>query len=76
MLTCRQVPDALEKEPKSFKDKVQLRLHLFICERCRALESQYKAISIGLKRLIDTAPPANPELIKKVLEDFKNRKKD
>jgi predicted anti-sigma-YlaC factor YlaD len=76
MLTCRQVPDALEKDPKSFKDKVQLRLHLFICKRCRALASQYKALSISLKRLIDTAPQANPELVKKVLEDFKKHKKD
>jgi predicted anti-sigma-YlaC factor YlaD len=76
MLTCRQVPEAIEKEPKSLNDRVQLRLHLFICERCRALESQYKALSKGLKRLIDSAPPTNPELIKKVLEDFKNRKKE
>ena len=76
MLTCRQVPDAIEKEPKTLKDRVQLRFHLFICARCRALEAQYKALSSGLKRLIDTAPPANPELVKKVLEDFKNQKKD
>ena len=76
MLTCRQVPDALNKEPRTLKDRVQLRFHLFICARCRALEAQFKALSSGLKRLIQNSPPANPELVKKVLEDFKNSKKD
>lgn len=74
MLTCRQFPDALEKEPKTLKDKVGLRFHMFLCQRCRALAQQYRALSHGIRRFVHQAPAPNPELVKKILDDFKNKK--
>lgn len=74
MLTCRQMPDALLQEPKGLREKFSLRIHLFVCERCRTLEGQYRALQRGLERLARPVP-ASAELCQKILLDFNELKK-
>ena len=74
MITCRQVPDALLQESLGLRARVSLRVHLFVCERCRTLEAQYRALQRRLERLARPAP-VSTELRQKILLDFNELKK-
>lgn len=57
MLNCREVADILPAEDWSFSQKLQLKGHLLICSKCRALRRQYEAIGLALRKLsLQTSP--------------------
>ncbi len=75
MLTCKQVPEKLLDPKLTFSQKVNLKFHLFICERCRRLENQFKLIQSGLKNIVKSHKPLDERLAKKIADDYLKTKK-
>lgn len=74
MLTCRQIPEVLAEPHLSFQRKLQLKFHLFICDRCRQLKRQWEAVQKGLHRYVDKHEPLDPALAKKLVDEFLKKK--
>lgn len=74
MLTCKQVPEKLLDPKLTFTQMVNLKFHLFICERCRRLETQFKLMQAGLKKIVKGQPAIDKKIAKKIAEDFLNKK--
>jgi len=70
MLTCQQIPEALQNKDLSFTQKLSLRFHLFICTRCLALSQQFKAIDQMLEMKKKSTKPVSPELVNKIKFDY------
>ena len=70
MLSCRQVADIIPAADWSFSQKVQLKLHLLYCSRCRALERQFQVLDQSLRRLLNEAPRFSPVLVEKSVQDY------
>ncbi|MBY0515712.1 MAG: hypothetical protein K2P81_02305 [Bacteriovoracaceae bacterium] len=68
MLTCKQVPEELMKVDLNWREKAQLRFHLFICSRCKELKRQFDNLNDGLHRYINKAPTLDANLAQKILD--------
>ena len=74
MLSCRDVPEVLTDPHLSFMQKFQLRFHLFICTRCRALKTQFEALNKNLHRYVNRAKPLDPKLAEKIVINYLTKK--
>lgn len=74
MLTCQEIPEVLSETDLSFTQRTQLRFHLFICRRCRALKAQFEAIQQNLHRYVKKSAPLDPKLAEKIVFSYLNKK--
>ena len=74
MLTCRDVPEVVTDPHLSFSQKLQLRFHLFICTRCRALKVQFEALQKNLHRYVNKSEPLDPKVAEKIVFSYLNKK--
>ena len=69
MRSCRETAQILDSgENLSFFTKLELRLHLMMCEHCKNYGKQLKVLKRALTNLFHTEPVL-PENEKKRLED-------
>jgi|GEM_PF-4250949 len=73
MLTCREVPEVLLDPKLSFLQKLQLRFHLVICTRCRALKAQFESLQKNLHRYVNKSAPLDPKLSEKIVFNYLNK---
>lgn len=76
MYTCKKVTELIEKEqsePLSFFVKIRLKMHLMMCDACRAYKKQSQNLSIWLKNKkgantdkIGLSADAKQQMIKKI----------
>lgn len=73
MLTCKQVVQISSSDQKtSFKEKLKLRIHLFLCHECRSYRRHLKALQKGVKSLfLAKMKPSHED--KKELTDLENQ---
>jgi hypothetical protein len=74
MLTCREVPEVLTDPHLSFSQKLQLRFHLFICTRCRALKVQFEVLHRNLQRRVSKYEALDPKLAEKIVFSYLDKK--
>lgn len=74
MLSCQKIPEALSDSNLSFSQRAQLRFHLFICTRCRALKTQFEAIQKNLHRYVKKSEPLDPKIAEKIVFNYLNKK--
>ena len=70
MLSCREVAQIMPQEDWSFSQKLQFKMHLLYCSRCRALERQFHVVNVGLKQLLSKSPTFSPSLVEKSVQDY------
>ena len=54
MLTCKQASQLISQSldhPLSLSNRIQLRLHLLICDACSRFRKQLEQLSVALQRL-------------------------
>lgn len=57
LLSCKKATSLIEKKlivPLSFKEKVQLNMHMGICDACKAYEKQSKKIDRLLQKHVQS----------------------
>ena len=70
MLSCRDVAFIIPDEDWSARQKLQLKLHLLICSKCRKLDKQFKVVEKGLIQIIEQAPNLSSELAQKIAKNY------
>ena len=76
MLSCKETVRILSADQElSFRKKLELRVHLFMCKHCAAYSKQLKAMAHQLKKtfreLTKTSPEQLRELEDKIIENLK-----
>ena len=74
MLNCRKVADIVPAKDWTFSQRLQLKAHLLICKKCRALRRQFAAIDEGLHQLLQQASRPDPALARVIAESYLNQK--
>jgi len=65
MYTCKQTVHILSSDEKlTFRQKIELRAHLFMCKHCSAYSKQLMAIKDKLKQNFKALTRTEPEHVK------------
>ncbi|KOY85669.1 hypothetical protein AD998_05450 [bacterium 336/3] len=77
LLTCKKATELVEKKQNkriSFKENIQLKLHLWICKACAVYEKQSKIIQSFLQKVTqkNISEKLSEESKKKILENLKD----
>lgn len=76
MLSCKETVHILSSDHElSFRQKLELRAHLFMCKHCSAYSKQLKAIAIQLRQnfreITRTSPDHVRDLEDKIIQNAK-----
>lgn len=79
MISCKEVVDVLSSEKNlSFRKKIELQTHLFMCKHCSAYYSQMNSLKNKLKKIFQTITKTDSNTVKnlerKVIEKLKQAK--
>lgn len=79
MITCKEVVDVLSTEKDlSFRKKIELRTHLFMCEHCSAYYSQMNSLKNRFKKIFQNITKTDSSTVKnlekKVIDNLKQVK--
>lgn len=77
LLTCKKAAELVERKQNkriSFKENIQLKLHLWICKACAVYEKQSKIIQNLLQKVVQksSTEKLSEESKKKILESLKD----
>lgn len=70
MLSCREIAFIIPDDDWSIKQRIELKVHLLMCSKCRKLVEQFKIVEHGLIRIIEQAPSLSPELAQKIAKNY------
>lgn len=69
MLSCKEIVKALNSEEQlSFVKRMEVRLHLMMCDNCSAYSKHLALLKKGMRKLFSKMTQTKPEQIKN-LED-------
>ena len=69
MLTCREVTErssALIDGDLTFRDRVSMRMHIFMCVHCRRFHRQFRSLVASLSRRRE-AQPVSSDFVQRVM---------
>jgi len=84
MLTCKQtshlVSDRLDRKLR-LRERLAVRLHLWVCDRCRAFERQLRFVRFALRRgardgFLPVDKPLSPEGKERIRRALRERGED
>lgn len=65
MISCKETAHILSSDQElTFRQKIELRAHLFMCKHCSAYSKQLKAIAIQLRQNFREITKTDPEHIR------------
>jgi len=71
MFSCKDIAKkTMSKEPLSWKEKVEYRLHLFICATCKIFVTQMENLDTTMKSVIKNKTQANESEAKNLKEEI------
>ena len=77
MLTCKQASQFISASldrPLTLRERFVLKLHLFICDKCRQFSQHLQTIRVAIKTMVDSIEANNsikiPSAAKKRITDF------
>ena len=77
MLTCKQASQFISASldrPLTFSERLMLKLHLFICNKCRQFSQHLQTIRVAIKTMVDSIEGNNniemPSAAKKRIADL------
>ena len=77
MLTCKQASQFISASldrPLTLSERLMLKLHLFICNKCRQFSQHLQTIRVAIKRMVDSIEGNNniemPSAAKKRIADL------
>ena len=77
MLTCKQASQFISASldrPLTLRERFVLKLHLFICDKCRQFSQHLQTIRVAIKRMVDSIEGNNniemPSAAKKRIADL------
>lgn len=79
MKSCKEIVDLLNKDSGlPLMVKMEMRFHLFMCDKCSAYAKHLSLVKDGVKRLFNSVVKADDEVVsrveKSVLDDLNNKK--
>ena len=79
MISCKEVVDVLSTEKNlSFRKRIELQAHLFMCKHCSAYYSQMNSLKVKLKKIFQKITQTDSDTVKnlekKVIDNLKQVK--
>ncbi len=66
MLSCKETIKILSSEDVSFRQWVELKMHLVMCEHCSVYNKHLKVLRLGFKKLFNKITKSNPEDVERM----------